>query len=257
MERSISRDISFRATGPGWLAVLHGIQAVEFTLGASAVPDSIMSCIEEEYSLFLSILWRRRNGWHPLLMYFRGPGGVPFFIVPFLTLIGLWRFARRPPRLADADTSLFLGVRVTRTSAYLGSYGMGGPGFVGLRLRLSRSRCVWVVFTVWAAAGWLTINDDLLLEGYLSDEQRALSSSRRLRRLPELVGSTLTDIHLDEDLAELNFSASSGPLVLRLRRDSSALPVHRGSKQPKVLGKSQDIRDAVIISRRGSLWLED
>ena len=45
--------------------------------------------------------------------------------------------------------------------------------------------------------------------------------------------------------------------VLRLRRDSSSLPVHRGSKQPKVLAPSQDVRDAVIISRRASLWLHD
>jgi len=190
-------------------------------------------------------------------MYFRGPAGLPFFIAPFLTLIGLWRFARRPPRLADADASLFRDATVTRTCEYLGSYGMGGPGFVGLRLRPSSGRQAWIVFTVWAAAGWLTINDDLLSEGYFPDEQRELSSSRRFRRLAELVGSTLADVHLDSELAALTFARSSGPLVLRLRRDSSALPVHRGSEQPKVLATSQDIRDAVIISRRGSLWLED
>lgn len=227
------------------------------TLGASTVPDTITPCIEEEYSLFLSILWRRRNGWRPLFMYFRGPAGVPFFIAPFLTLIGLWRFARRPQRLSDADASLIRGATVTRTSEYLGSYGMGGPGFVGLRLRLSSGRHTWVVFTVWAAAGWLTINDDLLTEGYFPDEQRKLSSSRRLRRLSDLVGSTLTDTHLGRELAELTFTGSAGSLVLRLRRDSSALPVHRGSKQPKVLAASQDLRDAVIISRRGALWMEE
>ena len=182
---------------------------------------------------------------------------MPFFIAPFLTLIGLWRFARRPLRLVDADASLFRGATVTSTSEYMGSYGMGGPGFVGLRLRLSSGRRAWVVFTVWAAAGWLTINDDLLSEGYFPDEQLELSSSRRLRSLSELVDATLADIHLDRELAELTFGGSSGPLVLRLRRDSSALPVHRGSKQPKVLATSQDIRDAVIISRRGSLWLEE
>lgn len=221
------------------------------------MPDTITSCIEEEYSLFPSALWRRRDGWRPLFIYFRGPAGVPFFIAPFLTLIGLWRFARRPLRLVDADASLFRGATVTSTSEYMGSYGMGGPGFVGLRLRLSSGRRAWVVFTFWAAAGWLTINDDLLSEGYLPDEQLELSSSRRLRSLSELVDATLADIHLDRELAELTFGGSSGPLVLRLRRDSSALPVHRGSKQPKVLATSQDIRDAVIISRRGSLWLEE
>ena len=219
--------------------------------------DTITSCVEEEYSLFPSVLWRRRDGWRPLFMYFRGSAGVPFFIAPLLTLIGMWRFARRPPRLADAEPSLFHGASVTRTSEYLGSYGMGGPGFVGLRLRPQSGRHAWIVFTVWAAAGWLTINNDLLSEGYFPDEKRELSSSRRFRRLTDLVGMTLADIHLDRELAELTFRGSSEPLVLRLRRDSSALPVHRGSKKPKVLATSQDIRDAVIISRRGSLWLEE
>jgi len=55
----------------------------------------------------------------------------------------------------------------------------------------------------------------------------------------------------------MTFTGSSGPLAIRLRRDSSALPVHRGSKEPMVLAASEDIRDAVILSRRGSLWLEE
>jgi hypothetical protein len=221
------------------------------------VSNTITSCVEEEYSLCLSYLWRRRDGWRPLLMYLRGPGGVPFFIVPFLTLIGLWRFARRPTRLANADWATFRGAIVKRTSAYLGSYGMGGPGFIGLRLRLPRGHRVWVVFTVWSAAGWLTIGDDLLAEGYFPDEQQDLVGTRRFRPLSDLVGSALMGVRLEHDLAELTFSGAPDSLVLRLRRDSTSLPVHRGSKQPKVLAPSQDLRDAIIVSRRGSLWTGD
>jgi hypothetical protein len=218
------------------------------------VPDSITSCIEEEYSLFLSYLWRRRGGWRPLLIYFRGPGGVPFFIAPFLTLIGLWRFTRRPQRLADVDTQAFQDAKVMRVCSYLGSYGMGGPGFVGLQLKLSSGRPIWVVFTIWGAADWLTVGDDLLADGYSPSEQRELANARRFRLLSDFVGSTLKGIRLQHDIAELTFSSAAGPLVLCLRGDSSSLPVHRGSKQPKVLA-SQDVRDAVIISRRASLWL--
>lgn len=188
-------------------------------------------------------------------MYFRGPGGVPFFIVPILTLVGLWRFARRPVRLADADLTRFRGATVLSTSHLLGSYGMGGPGFLGLRLQLPRGGTTWVVFTIWAAAEWLTINDDLLADGYFPDEQKEISRPWRFRHLSNLIGSTLTDIRLEHDCAELAFNGASEPLVLRLQRDSSGLPVYRGSKQPKVLEASQDVRDAVIISRRGCLWL--
>lgn len=221
------------------------------------MPDTITPCVEEEYSLFPSYLWRRRNGWRPLLMYFRGPAGVPFFIVPFLTLIGLWRFARRPRRLADADISAFRGATVTHTCAHLGSYGMGGPGYVGLKLRLNHDRSIWVVFTVWAAAGWLTIGDDLVAEGYSPDEQRKLSETHKFSPLSVLVGLPLTDIQLEHELAEFTFNGATGSLALRLRRDSSSLPVHRGSRQRKILAPSQDVRDAVIISKNGTLWLGD
>jgi hypothetical protein len=221
------------------------------------VSDTITPCIEEEYSLFPSFFWRRRHGWRPLFVYFRGPAGVPFFIAPLLSLIGLWRFARRPHRLVDMDPSILRDATVTRTCEYLGSYGMGGPGFVGLRLRLPSGRHTWIVFTVWAAAGWLSINDDLLAEGYFPDEQRELIPYRRLRRLSELVDSRLMDISLDRDMADLEFSSSAGPLHLRWKSDSSTLPVHRGSKQPKVLAASEDIRNGVIVSRRASLWLGD
>jgi hypothetical protein len=219
--------------------------------------DKIISCIEEEYSFCLSYLWRRRDGWRPLFMYFRGPGGVPFFIAPFLTLVGLWRFARRPQRLIDANTAEFRDATVTRTCSYLGSYGMGGPGFVGLKLKLSSGRRIWVVFTIWAADGWLTVDDDLLADGYFADDKQKLADTRKFRPLADLVGTTLTEIRLEHDIAELRFNDAAIPMTLRLQRDSSSLPVHRGSKRPKMLALSQDIRDAVIISRRAALWLED
>lgn len=221
------------------------------------MPDTITRCIEEEYSFCLSYLWRWRGGWRPLFIYFRGPRGVPFFIAPFLTLLGLWRFARRPRRLIDVDAAAFCGATVTRICSRLGSYGMGGLGFVGLKLRLANRGSVWVVFTVWGAAGWLMIGDELVAEGYSHESQRELVGDFRFRPLSELVGATLTGSRLEHDLAELTFSGAQGLLTLRLRRDSSALPVHGGSKQPKMLALSEDIRDAVVVSRRASLWVGD
>ena len=219
--------------------------------------DCITRCSEEEYSFCLSYLWRRRDGWRPLLIYFRGPAGVPFFVAPFLALLGLWRFSRRPQRLADANAALFRHATVTRTDCGLGSYGMGGPGFAGLQLRLQSGRCVWVVFTVWGAARWLTLGEDLVADGYSRDSQQSLASTRRFRPLADIVGGTLTDIHLDRALAELTFSNTASLYVLRLRHDSSALPVHGGSQEPKHLMSHEDVRDAVVVSETAALWVGD
>ena len=67
--------------------------------------------------------------------YARGPGDVPYFASPVLTLVGAWRFSRRPARLVDAGDGAFDGARVIAVESCLGSYGMGGPGFVGIRVR--------------------------------------------------------------------------------------------------------------------------
>ena len=186
-------------------------------------------------------------------MYFRGPGGVPFFIAPFLSLLGLWRFSRSPRGLADYDLSALSGAVVTRTSAYLGSYGMGGPGFVGIRVRCSSGSRIWVVFTIWAAAGWLTLDGALLEDEYFPDERR--DSSKTFFPLSSLVGARLDSTRLAPDSAELSFTQSGSRRVLCIQRDSSHLPVHRGSKQPKLLLPTEDLRDAVIVSSRGNLWL--
>lgn len=190
-------------------------------------------------------------------MYFRGPAGVPFFVAPFLTLLGLWRFTRRPLRLADTDTAAFRHAIVTRTDCGLGSYGTGGPGFVGLHLKLSSGRYVWVVFTVWGAAGWLTIGEDLVAEAYSDDSRRELAGVRRFRPLANIVGTILTDIRLEHDSAELTFSDATNQYVLTLRHDSSALPVHGGSREPKRLTPHEDVRDAVVISEKAALWVGD
>jgi len=217
--------------------------------------DKITRCQEEEYSFFVSTLWRRAAGWKPLLMYFRGPGGVPFFIAPLLSAVGLWRFARRPRRLADCEPSVWEQATVTGTDCCLGSYGMGGPGFVGIRLRPRTGPRLWVVFTIWAAAEWLTLDGELLEESYFLSERG--DSSRRFLPLAALQGARLIAVGLTADAAELTFARGGAVRALRLQRDSSHLPVHRGSKAPKVLGPDLDLRDAVVVSRRGGLWLDD
>jgi len=142
---------------------------------------------------------------------------------------------------------------VIRTSCHLGSYGMGGPGFVGLRLRPQSGNSLWIVFTLWGAAGWLTLDDALLEDGYFPDERS--DPSRSFLPLATLVGAQLHTFAITPDAAEFTFTHHGTTQLLRLQRDSNHLPVHRGSQQPKILSPSEDLRNAIIVSQRANLWL--
>jgi hypothetical protein len=52
-----------------------------------------------------------------------------------------------------------VGREIFETSRYLGSYGMGGPGFFGFRLgKKGRYPEEWLVLTIWGADNWLLID---------------------------------------------------------------------------------------------------
>ncbi len=190
-------------------------------------------------------------------MYFRGPAGVPFFFVPFLTLLGIWKFSRIPHRLCDVGTEGFIGGRVLGVCSYLGSYGMGGAGFVGLKVRRPDAGVCWIVFAVWGAAGWLTVNGSACHDGYFEDERKVMAERQGspLPSLLELKGGRIDAIRLAAREFSLHLSHKGILREIRLLADSGDLPVFRGSKEPRVMGGDEDLRDAILVSRRAHLWL--
>lgn len=207
-----------------------------------------MSCFEEEFSFCLSWWWRRRAHWRPtLLFYGRGVAGPFPLLVPLLSLAGLWRFVRRPVRLSDFPEAQQAGATVTGFSTCLGSTGMGGTGFVGLRLKPGRGDPFWIVVTLYGAASWLKLGDRLLAEGYAGWKGQDLPVS-----LQTLVGSALLRVELTRTAAVLIFSTPGGEMPLRVAPEG--LPQFSPG-EPRMLDAAEDLRDAIIVSRRASLWL--
>lgn len=68
-----------------------------------------------------------------------------------------------PPTLRELTIKRIVGRTIYSTSPYLGSYGMGGPGFFGLGLKkTTKYPEEWLVLTAWAAAEWLLVNGKCL-----------------------------------------------------------------------------------------------
>jgi hypothetical protein len=61
-----------------------------------------------------------------------------------------------PPTLRKVGIKNLLNRKVFMTKTNLGTYGMGGPGFLGFGLEKTSLRpCEWLVLRLWGAADWL------------------------------------------------------------------------------------------------------
>ena len=209
---------------------------------------AIIQCHEEEFAPFFAYSWRRAAGWRPVLFYGRGPAGIGPILGLILTKIGIWRFARNPSRLVD-QKSKFINQRVRAVDDCLGSYGMGGPGFFGLRFRRG-----WIVFRLWHADAWLTVNDKLIQES-LSPNEREEYGSYNLYNANRLKGSILREVNCRDEQYDLVFTKDGRHLRLSLCRDGSAVPPWCGSARPKGFADDESLEDAIVVSRTGRLWL--
>jgi hypothetical protein len=219
-------------------------------VNCSRMDHAIINCHEEEFAPFFAYAWRRPSGWRPVFFYGRGPAGIGLISGLFLTAIGIWRFARNPAQL-HGQRSDYIGQRVLAVVTCLGSYGMGGPGFFGVRFRKG-----WIVYRLWGADGWLTLNGKLIEESLFPDEREPIGK-HNLISASQLKGSILRATECGDDQYDLAFVKNDENLCLSVRRDGSAVPHWRGNGSPKVFADNESLEDAVIVSRTGRIWLPD
>lgn len=211
---------------------------------------ALIKCHEEEFAPFFAYAWRRAGGWRPDFVYARGMTGVSTISGLLLSGLGLWRFVRVPEKLLDHQSD-YVGLCVTETATSLGSYGMGGPGFCGFRFQNG-----WIVYRLWGAACWLTLNGKLIDESLFPDEKKRYRRDG-LASIDHLKGSTLRAVACGDEQYDLTFEDAGQSLLLSIRRDGSTVPRWRGNGRPKALAENETLEDAIVVSRKGSLWLID
>jgi hypothetical protein len=166
----------------------------------------------------------------------------------------------RPPRLFRDGGFDPVGATVLEVSTHLGTYGMGGAGFLGLRLADGRPpEPRWLVVTLWGAAGWATLDGDLLREEFGGREHAELARAGRGFRSVEqcLPGSTLVAASCSDALLVLEFERDGARQRLEIRADGRYVPPWSGSGRPRALGPDESLRDAVVVSESGYLWTAD
>lgn len=215
--------------------------------------NAVIQCDEEEYAPFFATLWKFPSGWRWIAIPLRGPGEM--MALP-MTLIGIWRFARKPQRLSDLAEDTYLGAKVTRICPYLGSYGMGGPGFWGLRCRHG-TRSFWIVYRLWSADGWVTINGRFVKSSFIGDESTHIPPEQLIDS-DCLMGAKIVSYGIEQDRSILTLEDDGGSMLqIELRVDGSAVPPWRGNGKKKQFSDGESLEDAVIMSKRGRLWTTD
>ena len=166
------------------------------------------------------------------------------------------RHRQRPLRLRDAGKSRCLGRRVLRWSGNLGSYGMGGPGFFGLRLQRTKQYPEeWFAFTLWGATDWLLLNDCWFsAHPRYYEEQKPLYSNFGPdlswdQATPLLKGTTLERINVGKNCFALQLAGPDFRTELAMPADSARLPKHGGFDEPRQWQSDESPLDAWVFFR--------
>jgi len=169
--------------------------------------------------------------------------------------------AHHPPKLFREPALVVQGATVCEVSFHLGTYGMGGPGFLGFLLNgPTPSDKRWMVITLWAAAGWATLDGALVAEEYRwpGDSVAAADAGLELRELtPVVVGATLVTATCTDDVLSFDFDLAGATHRLEIRSDGRDVLPWRGNGKRRSLEPGESLRDAVVISTTGDLWTDD
>jgi hypothetical protein len=166
----------------------------------------------------------------------------------------------RPQTLGEVGLGRITGRNVTAWSASLGSYGMGGPGFFGLRLAATGEHPdEWLILRVWGACCWLLL-DGSWIEAHPNQYQvqEPLYSNfgpgeEWDRVTDKLVGATLQHA-IVSDRASAFYLAGAEVHKLEIPKDTSLLSLYGGTMQPRVWDPAESQLGAWVISQ-GDLWV--
>ena len=198
---------------------------------------AILECYEEQYSFILSALWRIPNGWGPAFFSLRAS------IVSWLaTFLGIVLFSRKTLPFHPIYSE-WIGAQLVTIDMRLGSSGMTGCAFLGLKIS-NYTRSKWLVYTLWGATEWLTINGSVIRNG-LSEEEIAESPSGKSIAISELIDATLTDLQFNEEELTLTFTKDSNPYTIKVTKDGRDILPWRGSGENKTFLPEENIADCL------------
>ncbi|MCA9902706.1 MAG: hypothetical protein KC547_02520 [Anaerolineae bacterium] len=170
----------------------------------------------------------------------------------------------KPITLSESDTSVLIGQRITGFSTYYGSYGMGGPGFMGLSLSDQPPDHEVVIYAVWGASEY-TLLDEREIECHprYYDERhpwRSLFADEDVPNWdelsPVLIGCQIESVELTQDHFALRLNKESQSHLLEFVKNDPRLPDHGGGEPRRDAFKVGVIGDYIVFQHKNAiLWV--
>jgi hypothetical protein len=159
---------------------------------------------------------------------------------------------RIPLLIKKGGPKRIIGRKIIETSRFLGSYGMGGPGFFGFKLeKKSRYPEEWIVLTLWAAIEWLLLDGKWLgCSDEYFDKSKCFfeTSPSYFSEMQDLIqtpfnGFTITDFTVKNKSFKMKISNH----ILELPTDLSKLPPY-GNGDRRKWCSGEKMENGFIIS---------
>jgi hypothetical protein len=186
------------------------------------------------------------------------PEKISRHIIPALTM----ELNTYSPAISLRQTGIerILGRRIVAWSHSLGSYGMGGPGFFGLRLAAAHGRPgEWLVQTLWGADNWQLFDGRWVaahpnqyhvqrpLVSYFGGDEDWDDLS------PMLVDSTIVDAEIVDNASLIELEKDSVLHRLEIPADTTLLPLYGGVQKTRAWIPEESQLDAWVFSSSGDL----
>lgn len=144
----------------------------------------------------------------------------------------------RPDTINEFGTDRLKGAVITDICRFLGTYGMGGPGFFGFKLE-GAFETRWLVFCIWSAGEHILL-DDRVLECYPSFnsiyhpwiKNGIKNPEQPLREL--LIGSVIDSVELEDNSIAVSLTdKNGGKHTLNSFDQSDKFPEQGGTKKKR------------------------
>jgi hypothetical protein len=160
-----------------------------------------------------------------------------------------------------------IGLTVADLTTHAGTYGMGGPGFFGVRLEGFTASTgpdepppLWLILRLWGSDGWLSIDGRPIRAG---DDRDKINTrfdphlpddvvfGRDRSRSPQDILAALIPIPAKITAFEMQQHSGSitiGDVRIDILADPNDRPVFPGTSEVKVFDPADDLREAWVLA---------